>query len=435
MSGSINTPLVPEANAGEQSRMELQAKLNGLGGLSGRKLDPEAKAKKLREACEGFESIFIQKMWKEMRNTVPKSGLLSGREEQFWQDMYDQELSKSMTKAGGIGLADMMYEQLSRNLANASSQAAGSGSGQAFVPTAAPLVNPALLELEQAAEAPVSVAAASIYEGEAPATAPAPTPEAEQAPRVSPHVAYERKPQNLTHAASTTREADSATVSGVNSGIQQAYFAQRDAGDKLSAGAVRPAMRATKKPAQATRTEAAQAAPAAPGSAESLAQALELAKNGAGIQPEAQSGSYGNLVNEARARNALRDSLNAKAAQTMAAMDAEPVQAQPAVRKTRYTTNIPKSASAKKGAEAIRLLNVDNVSVNSKQGQGLAQWHTQKAAQDDAARATSATHPGGQSFTAPEPAQPISPLTAQDAAAANDSSYVIPPLKPGDLRG
>lgn len=56
-----------------------------------------AKAKKLREACEGFESVFIQKMWQEMRNTLPKNGLLHGRDEQYWQDMYDQELSKSMT--------------------------------------------------------------------------------------------------------------------------------------------------------------------------------------------------------------------------------------------------------------------------------------------------------------------------------------------------
>ncbi|MDO5483269.1 MAG: rod-binding protein, partial [Desulfovibrionaceae bacterium] len=90
----------PATAPGENARRELQARLNGIGDLNGRKLTPEAKAKKLREACEGFESVFIQKMWQEMRNTLPKNGLLQGRDERFWQDMYDQELAKSMTSAG-----------------------------------------------------------------------------------------------------------------------------------------------------------------------------------------------------------------------------------------------------------------------------------------------------------------------------------------------
>ena len=95
------------------------------------KLTPEAdKAKKLRESCEGFESIFIQKIWEQMRATIPESTLLKGREEKFWQGMYDQELAKTMASAGGIGLADMMYEQLSRGLSDASKSAANVQAGQ-----------------------------------------------------------------------------------------------------------------------------------------------------------------------------------------------------------------------------------------------------------------------------------------------------------------
>ncbi|MDR0239463.1 MAG: rod-binding protein, partial [Deltaproteobacteria bacterium] len=56
-------------------------------------MPPVDKAKKLRESCEGFESIFIQKMWEQMRATIPESGLLKGREEKFWQSVYDQELA------------------------------------------------------------------------------------------------------------------------------------------------------------------------------------------------------------------------------------------------------------------------------------------------------------------------------------------------------
>ncbi|MBD5557460.1 MAG: peptidase M23, partial [Desulfovibrio sp.] len=174
-----------QSGAADQSRRELQAKLNGLGGINGRKLSPEAQEKKLREACEGFESVFIQKMWQEMRNTIPKGGLMHGKEERFWQDMYDQELSKSMTSAGGIGLADMMYAQLSRNLVSASRSAAGASQSRAFAPEAAPLLETAQAPAaENAAEAPArgagpvsgtgAASVASIYDGAAPATAPGP---------------------------------------------------------------------------------------------------------------------------------------------------------------------------------------------------------------------------------------------------------------------
>ena len=88
---------------------------------------PVDKEKKLREACEGFEAMFIQKMWEGMRSSLPKDGLITGgRDEKTWQGMYDQELGKSMAKSGGIGLADMMMTQLSRNLQNASEVAATS---------------------------------------------------------------------------------------------------------------------------------------------------------------------------------------------------------------------------------------------------------------------------------------------------------------------
>ncbi len=73
--------------------------------------DPDEE-KKLREACEGFESIFINKLWTQMRKSVPKEGFLHSKEEEFYQSMFDQEMSKKMTSAGGIGLADILYDQL-----------------------------------------------------------------------------------------------------------------------------------------------------------------------------------------------------------------------------------------------------------------------------------------------------------------------------------
>lgn len=75
---------------------------------------------KLREACEGFESVFLQKMWEQMRKNVKKEGYLHSKDEESYQSMFDTELSKKMASAGGIGLADMMYEQLGQKLANVS---------------------------------------------------------------------------------------------------------------------------------------------------------------------------------------------------------------------------------------------------------------------------------------------------------------------------
>lgn len=75
--------------------------------------------KALKEACEGFESIFLNMMMKEMRKTVDKSGLMS---DSFatgtFEEMLDEEVSKAASKGKGIGIADAMYKQLSAQLKN-----------------------------------------------------------------------------------------------------------------------------------------------------------------------------------------------------------------------------------------------------------------------------------------------------------------------------
>lgn len=73
-----------------------------------------AKDGKLRDACQGFEEMFMEMMYKEMRNTVPDDTLLgNSNADKTWQSMLDSEMMKSATKGGGVGLADMLYRQLS----------------------------------------------------------------------------------------------------------------------------------------------------------------------------------------------------------------------------------------------------------------------------------------------------------------------------------
>ena len=55
-----------------------------------------------------------------MRKNVAKEGYLHSRDEESYQSMFDQELVKKMADAGGIGLADMLQEQLSIKLGKAS---------------------------------------------------------------------------------------------------------------------------------------------------------------------------------------------------------------------------------------------------------------------------------------------------------------------------
>ncbi|MBU1003268.1 MAG: peptidoglycan DD-metalloendopeptidase family protein [Proteobacteria bacterium] len=87
---------------------------------------------KLRKATQGFEAIFVGKLWQEMRKNVPKEGYLHSREEDAYLSMFDRELSLKMTEAGGIGLGEMLYDELKDQLA-----AKASGARTRSIPTPA----------------------------------------------------------------------------------------------------------------------------------------------------------------------------------------------------------------------------------------------------------------------------------------------------------
>ena len=81
---------------------------------------PEEKAaalKKLAKVSQDFESIFIGYLLKTMRDTVPKSDFFGHtREQEIFGSMRDDEIAKSMAKAGGIGLSKIMVDQLKRQI-------------------------------------------------------------------------------------------------------------------------------------------------------------------------------------------------------------------------------------------------------------------------------------------------------------------------------
>jgi len=79
----------------------------------------EADDKQLKEACKGFESIFVNMMLSEMRKSVPKNDLMgSSFATDTFTEMLDEEISEAVSNGKGIGIADMMYKQISEKLKN-----------------------------------------------------------------------------------------------------------------------------------------------------------------------------------------------------------------------------------------------------------------------------------------------------------------------------
>lgn len=67
---------------------------------------------KLKKTCQDMEAMFLNMMMADMRKTVQKSKLVDDSKEEIMTSMLDGEMTKNMAKAGGMGLADMLYRQL-----------------------------------------------------------------------------------------------------------------------------------------------------------------------------------------------------------------------------------------------------------------------------------------------------------------------------------
>ncbi len=75
----------------------------------------------LREVCEEFESLFVKMMIDSMRATLSDDTLIpkNSGEKLFEDKLYD-EYSKSISSTADLGIADMMYDQLSAGIPGSS---------------------------------------------------------------------------------------------------------------------------------------------------------------------------------------------------------------------------------------------------------------------------------------------------------------------------
>ncbi len=79
----------------------------------------KATDEELMDACKEFEAYFVEQMFKEMIKTIPESDSTSSYASSmmdYYKDNMVQELaSETADQNGGLGLAQMLYEQMKRN--------------------------------------------------------------------------------------------------------------------------------------------------------------------------------------------------------------------------------------------------------------------------------------------------------------------------------
>ena len=72
----------------------------------------------LKEACQGFEAIFIQSMMKSMRSTLPGDALFKDSHGMdIYTSMHDQYLAENIARGGNAtGIGEYLYRQLQESL-------------------------------------------------------------------------------------------------------------------------------------------------------------------------------------------------------------------------------------------------------------------------------------------------------------------------------
>jgi flagellar protein FlgJ len=68
----------------------------------------------LREAAKQFESLFVSMVLKSMQQANFKDPLFGSDQQNLYQDMYDDQMAAVMSRGKGLGLADMLVQQLRR---------------------------------------------------------------------------------------------------------------------------------------------------------------------------------------------------------------------------------------------------------------------------------------------------------------------------------
>lgn len=72
----------------------------------------------LMDVCKEFEAYFLEQIFKEMKKTIPENEDMSSSSKSltdYFGDELIKEYSAQSTDKQGLGLAQMLYEQMKRN--------------------------------------------------------------------------------------------------------------------------------------------------------------------------------------------------------------------------------------------------------------------------------------------------------------------------------
>jgi flagellar protein FlgJ len=79
----------------------------------------EKDKEKLKESCQEFEAVFLNIVFKEMKDTVPQSQLVEqSNAREIFQSMLDDEMMNKVSKGYGIGISDQLYDAMSKKIDN-----------------------------------------------------------------------------------------------------------------------------------------------------------------------------------------------------------------------------------------------------------------------------------------------------------------------------
>lgn len=79
----------------------------------------KANEDKLRQVSEMYENYFVREMMKQMRATVQEGGFIKqNNAEKIFRGQLDDQYADQWVKAGGIGLSNLIYDQLVEKFGN-----------------------------------------------------------------------------------------------------------------------------------------------------------------------------------------------------------------------------------------------------------------------------------------------------------------------------
>jgi flagellar protein FlgJ len=96
------------------SSIDISASLSSLGDVKNAQVEAALKIKgKAKIAAREFESVFLNSMFQQMYSSVNGDGPFGGSGAlKVWRSFMTDQYSKTFAKAGGIGIAPHIYNEL-----------------------------------------------------------------------------------------------------------------------------------------------------------------------------------------------------------------------------------------------------------------------------------------------------------------------------------